>query len=132
MRRRKNNLDGAGMTLVEVMLASAILGVTLVVLLSGASRCLLVMKTSKQYQEAQWALGVGMLERPLFVTNEVDDLEVPDVDYDGFTFSREVGDDDDEDGLYVVKTKVSWGGRGDNRMSEEIVEYVFSPEEEKK
>ena len=56
-------------TLVEVLLATAILSVSLVALLTGASRCLSVMKQAKSYQTAQWTLGLGEVDHPLEATN---------------------------------------------------------------
>ena len=123
-----------GMTLIEVLLATALMGVGLSVLLTGAARCLGVVKRSREYQMAQWALGMGMLEHPIEFLSEdddlidIEDLEVDPVDYDGFVFSREVMDDEDEDGLYAVHTHVSWESGG-KQKTEVRVQYVFWPEE---
>ncbi|MFC1497388.1 prepilin-type N-terminal cleavage/methylation domain-containing protein [Verrucomicrobiota bacterium] len=123
----------SGMTLIEVMLAIMILGVGLTVLLTAASRCLAVLKLSKNYQTAQWVLGMGQLEYPLVATNELDELEVDSVDYDGFKFSREVEEEEEgeeEDGLHVVRTRVTWSDRR-GKFSEEIVQYVLKMDEDK-
>lgn len=119
-----------GMTLVEVVLAITILSVGLSVLLTGVSRCLAVMKASRRYQNALWALEKGMVDYPLFVTNDVKSLEVDGVEYEQFEFWREVEDDEDEDGLYVTRTGVTWheGGRA---MSEEVIQYVLEVDDEK-
>jgi prepilin-type N-terminal cleavage/methylation domain-containing protein len=114
-----------GFTLVEVLLATLILSLALVALLTGASRCLAVMKQAKQYQTAQWTLGLGEVDYPMEATNDVKQLAVDDVAYpNGCTYSRIVEDDEDEDGLYVVRIRVTWPGRG-NVMKEEVVRYVF-------
>jgi prepilin-type N-terminal cleavage/methylation domain-containing protein len=115
-----------GFTLVEVMLAAVILGVGLAVLMTAASRCLLVMKAARNYQEAQWVLGLGEADHPMAETNDLEDLNVAPTDYpNGCAFSREVEkDDEDEDGLHVVRTRVTWTQRG-HEMKEEIVSYVF-------
>lgn len=114
-----------GFTLVEVLLAVAIAGAALAVLLTASSRCLSVSRKSKDYQNAQWVLGKGELDYPLFLTNDVRRLEVGKTDYEGgFSFSRHVEDDDDKDGLYVVRTKVTWTAAGGEK-GEEIVQYVL-------
>lgn len=122
-----------GMTLVEVMLAVAILSVGLSALLVAASRCIAVIRSARQYQEAQWVMGLGDLEHPIEITEETEDVmdfEVSDVEYtDGFVYSREIEDDEDEDGLYVVRTRVTWAGRARD-LKEEVVGYIYFPEEE--
>jgi len=120
-----------GFTLVEVLLAAAILSASLVVLLTGASRCLAVMKSAKNYQQAQWTLGQGEVDFPMMATNDVKALAVDEAKghYDnGFTYSRTVDDDEDEDGLYVVRITVKWSDR-ENAPREEVVRYVWQPKE---
>jgi hypothetical protein len=119
-----------GMTIVEVVLASTILAVALVVLLTGAARCLGVMKLARNYQTARWTMDLGNQEHPIVSTNDVEDLEVSAVIYpNGYTYSRTVEDDEDDDGLYVIRTRVSWSDRG-RQPYEEVVEYVWQKAEE--
>lgn len=121
----------AGMTLIEVLLAATLLGLGLVTLLSGLSSCLAVMRASREYQTAQWALSLGELTYPVTGVEEVTDLEVePDSNLvEGFTFSRvvdekEVEDDLTDDGLYVVRTRIFWGAGGEGQ-AEELVGYIW-------
>jgi prepilin-type N-terminal cleavage/methylation domain-containing protein len=119
-----------GMTIIEVVLASAILSVALVVLLTGAARCLGVMKLARNYQTARWTMDLGNQEHPMLSTNDVNDLEVAAITYpNGYKYSRTVEDDEDEDGLYIIRTRVSWSDRG-REPYEEVVEYVWQKEEE--
>jgi len=119
-----------GMTLIEVLVASVILGAGLMVLLTGASRCLAVVHKAKNYQVAQWTLNMGELDYPVIDTNDVMDLAVPPYEYDnGFTFERVVEDDDDDDGLYVIRTIVTWPERG-RVAKEEVVRYVLQVEDD--
>lgn len=128
----------SGLTLIEVLLAAALLGLALVTLLSGISSCLAVMRASREYQTAQWALSLGELTYPMTTFEEVEDLEVePDSELvEGFTFERTVDpiEDDDplqDDGLYVVRTRISWGGGGEGQV-EELASYVWHKEGEVK
>ncbi len=120
-----------GLTLVEVILAAAILGIGLTVLLTAASRCLAVMKQAKNYQAALWTLNMGEVEYPMIATNELEDLVVDGHEFDnGFIYSREVDEEDeDEDGLHEVRTRVTWKGRG-SEMVEEVVQYVYREPED--
>jgi type II secretory pathway component PulJ len=118
-----------GMTLIEVMLAVVILGAGMSVLLTGASRCLAVMRQSKEYQQAQWVMSVGQLEHPFMFAEDIEEQAVSGEDYDGYTFIRDIEEDDDEDELFVVRTRVVWERNGRERMTE-IVEYVFQVDED--
>jgi len=121
-----------GFTLVEVLLAVVILSVGLTALLTGAARCIAVMKTAKSYQDAIWTLNKGEAEHPLtVVTNDIKSLEVSNEEYpNGFSYSREVEDDEDEDGLYVVRARATWSEKG-RESKEEVVSYVMYLENKK-
>lgn len=120
----------SGFTLIEVLLAVIILGVGFTVLLTGVSRCLAVVKIARNYQEAQWVLDLATLEYPMIAGVEPEDLEVDTVAYpDGYTFERVVEEDEDEDGLYVVRSRVTWTDRG-RHGTEEAVRYILHLENE--
>lgn len=117
-----------GMTLIEVMLASTILSVGLAVLLTGASRCMTVIHRAKNYQTAQWTLNIGELEYPMTDTNDVMNLAIGPIEYEnGFSFERIVEEDDDEDNLFLVRTKVTWLDRG-RSTTEEVIRYMLQAE----
>jgi prepilin-type N-terminal cleavage/methylation domain-containing protein len=125
-----------GMTLVEVILAVMILSISMVVLLTAMSRCLVVMKVVGNYHRAQWVLGQAELDHPLDLLGRPrdltpEDLEVADQDYEGYTFSRSV-EDPDQDAeqparLLIVRSRVAWSDRG-REMREEVVRYVYYKE----
>lgn len=119
-------------TLIEVFLAVALMSIGMVVMLTAVTRCMATLKGGKMYQTAQWTLNKGDLDHPIVATNDVKSLEVSPVDYPGgFTFSREVEDDDDKDHLFVVKTRVSWADHS-HEMSEEVIRYVLEiPKDDK-
>jgi len=131
--------ERAGMTLVEVLLAAAIMGVGLTTLLTAASRCIAVMRAAKQYQNAQWALNLGELEHPLILPKDEGDKDaMPDWDVspepygEGMIYEREVEEpeEDAEDGLFTVRSRVTWS-EGGRSGSEEVVRLVFVKEKAK-
>lgn len=121
-RRRRG-----GFTLIEVLIAAAIMGFGLTALLTAASRCLAVMRAAKQYQDAQWALNLGELEHPILPNQEPEDWAVSSERLEnGMTYEREVEEPpkDRQDGLYVLRSRVIWSEKGRNGR-EEITRYVF-------
>lgn len=127
-----------GLTLIEVLMATAILGAAMAMLLTAASRCLAAMKIARNVQIAHWTFSMGELEHPLIATNEVEALEVWPVEYaDGFFFEREAErdaetrDEDDRGFLYIVRTRVRWSERS-RELAEEVVGYVYVRDEEQR
>ena len=104
-----------GMTLIEVLLAVFVLGVCLVGIMEGMAQCMEVFRAAGVVGEAGNVLARGDAEHPFYVKNDpVEDLSVSaDTGLlDGWTYEREVEDDEDEDGLYVVTTTVRKGRGG--------------------
>jgi len=124
-----------GFTLIEVLLASLILGIGLTVLLSSLSICLRTMKLARDYDRVQWVLGLGELTypEPLEISKDVKTdytVEPDDQLFEGFTFERVVDEktpeEEQKDKLFVVRTRVLWGeDEGDGRPCEELVRYVW-------
>ena len=121
-----------GFTLVEVLLAVAVLSLGLTILLASASQCMAVMRQAREFQTAQWTLGLGEAKYPPAVSDNMEkDLVVDPVEVNGQTFSREVqkeNERDEKDKLLVVKTIVTWASRGRD-MREEVVRYVLDTKE---
>jgi prepilin-type N-terminal cleavage/methylation domain-containing protein len=125
----------SGLTLIEVMLALAILGIGLAVLISTASKCLAVVKQSRNYETARHYLALVELE----FKNKVLELEPGQDLEDGsgdVTFPEsnqyhgkwEVATEgDEEDGLKKVVFRVSWSERGANPC-EEVTTYLYVPQ----
>ncbi|MBU4200203.1 MAG: hypothetical protein KKG09_07525 [Verrucomicrobia bacterium] len=123
-------LSGSGFTLVEAVLALAILSIGVFVLIECTAKCLAVIRMSRQYQTARMILDQGELEYPLIWTNEVDKNTVAPVTYpNGYTFSRELALVDGEECLYVVKTRVAWSAIGQASF-EEVASYLYSPKKD--
>jgi len=134
----------AGLTLVEVLLAVMILGVGLAALMVSLSQSMGLMRASKEYLDAQWVLGLGELKNPLRETNDVkekvpvapeslDEFLNDELRLRRYLFSREVDEkeespDIEDDGLFVVHSKVEWGGvrySGKKGNEEEVVRLVL-------
>ena len=117
------------MTLVEAVLALAILSIGIFILIETTAKCLSVVRVSRNYQTARAVLDQGESEHPLRGTNEVEENKVASVDYDGYVFSRDLQPVDGEVKLYKVITKVAWSETGKDSF-EEVISYVYCPNEE--
>lgn len=124
----------SGLTLVEVMLALAILGIGLGALIATASKCLSVVHQSKNYETARHLIGLVEVENPLQLEEKIQTgAETGSFQggYNGYSWSRtiEQATDDEEDGLFRVTTRVSWSERGQSAF-EEVSTYLYAPEPE--
>jgi len=134
-RRRRSSsclppAGAAGFTLVEAVVALAILSIGIFVLVEATARCLAVIRLSRDYQVARAVLDRGETEHPLRTTNAPDDNAVPPTELaDGFFFSRELEPTDGEVRLYRVVTRVTWSDAG-QAAREQVVSYAFFPNEE--
>ena len=131
-----------GFTLLEVMIATIILSVGLVVLLTSFMNCQKVMIASQDFETAQYVLSLGETAYPLPSPEQVsddpidhellNDLDIRDMprereqELEKYTFRREVDEVDDEElersgYLYTVRTTVSWGGKRGMNQNETTV-----------
>lgn len=114
------------------MLALMILGIGLTALIAAASRCLAVVRQSRNYETSRNLINRVEVERPLQLEEEiVEGTDGGDFggDYGGYTWFREikvVGEE--EDGLFEVRTRVSWSDRGQESF-DEVMTYLYAPEE---
>lgn len=123
-------MNRAGFTLIEVLIATLILALGLIALMTSLGNCATMMMLSKEYQDAQYVFSLGELKYPFKESTDVEkDLPVdPDSELvEGYVFERTVDEkeldtNEVDDKLYVVRTRVSWG-RGEDQ-SEELVRYV--------
>lgn len=133
-------MNRSGFTLIEILIATLILSMGILALMTSLGNCATMMTLAKQYQDAQYVFSLGELKYPIMDTTDVEtDLPV-DGDSDlveGYVFERTVDEkkldtNEVDDGLYVVRTRVSWGKSDD--QSEELVRYVrqLSSSSEKK
>jgi prepilin-type N-terminal cleavage/methylation domain-containing protein len=115
-----------GFTLIEVVLALAILSVGLFGLLMAASRCLAVIGVSRDYEVARRTLDRGELDHPLISHIRVSDIEVFGRTYEeGFRYSRSVEEVPNEDDLFIVRSVVKApAGKSSRRL--EVTRYFYT------
>jgi len=132
-----------GFTLVEILIATMILSIGIMVLLTGVGNCAKMTLLSKQFQEVQYIFTLVDLKYPIEATDKVEeDLPVASVSatelvevaspqirevLERYTFERIVEEKELEtnqvdDGLYIVRSIVTWGPTDDDR--EELLRYV--------
>ena len=121
-----------GLTLIEVLLAVVILGISSSAILVGVSRCLAVIRKARHYENARRFLYRVELEHPL----DREDIEASDRSGSfegvaGYSWMREIEPVDPEfrPGLYRVSTRVLWSDRGEER-AEEVTTYVYRPKDD--
>jgi prepilin-type N-terminal cleavage/methylation domain-containing protein len=119
----------AGLTLIEVLLATVILAVGMTALVTATSRCLAVAGKAKEYETARRLLGQVDLEIPI----EFDELEegVESGNFSGefrdYTWRREIIEFDDEElEMFTVVTSVQWSRKG-SEAKEEVATYIYGP-----
>jgi prepilin-type N-terminal cleavage/methylation domain-containing protein len=132
-----------GFTLIEILIATMILSTGIMVLLTGVGNCAKMMTLSKQFQETQYIFSLVDLKYPIEVTKDVEkDVPVESISaiellekpsqqmqevLERYTFERTVDERELEtnqvdDGLFIVRSIVSWGPGEDER--EELLRYV--------
>lgn len=121
-----------GLTLIEVMLAVVILGVGAGVLMLATARCLAVATKARHYSTAQrLILRVGA-ENPITRSEISAGTESGDFE-DGISWEREISEPESEDreGLYTVRTRVSWSARGKERFEEIVTLHYIEPKDDR-
>ena len=146
-----------GFTLLEVLIATIILGVGLTTVIISMSQAQQVMLGPTYLETAQEVMDLGDMAYPLAdVTDPEDELEVEetraselwekisdirltdaqDEKFHGYTWKREwLNKNDDEEierlgGLHIVKVTVRWGDdRRGNHEEESYVTFWRKPEE---
>ena len=128
-----------GLTLLEVLMALAIMGIGIIGLVSAASRCLAIVRKSKNYENARHLLGRVEMDLHEYLLENEGEVEAGsgsvrfdspfDDGWNGSWTLTEMGDGEDETkGLFELHLKVSWSERGQEN-NEEVVSYLYAPEE---
>ena len=123
----KTETHSAAFTLIEAIAAVAIMSLCAIALLSAAGRCVLVARTAENFHTSVAVIDLGELEHPFVMTNEVFENEVEEYEPldNGFTFSRSVEAIEDEEDMFVVRTRVSWSERSAEAF-EEVETYIYT------
>jgi len=105
--------DKSAFTLVEAVIAVAIMSICAFALMAAASKCLALALASRNLHTAATVIDQGELDYPMLPTNEVSDNVVEPVTYgNNFTFTRTVEPLGEEKDMFVVETTVSWSMKG--------------------
>jgi len=122
----------SGMSLIEVLLALAILSIGLAVLIQTVSRCLAVVYKTRNYETARYLLQRLDAEHPLGINQQITaGVEAGKFDppNDQFSWQREItfiGLEDEP--LFQVKTRIAWSDDGSHESAQETETIVFKPE----
>ena len=128
-----------GFSLIEVLVATAILAVGLLAIFASLSPSIGMYSTARRLQELQWIAALGELRHPLAGYEKLEDIVVDEDDSlaeddeslgEGCIFSRtidekELEEDEEDDGLYVIRTTIEWGKGGER---EEFVRLLWDPD----
>jgi type II secretory pathway component PulJ len=127
MRNRKKSR--AGVTLIEVLLATVILSAGITTLVLAATRALAVARKAKEYETARRLIGQVDLEIPPNFEEIEEDTETGNFDrpFSDYSWEREITEMEDEElKMFIVRTAVFWSNKGQEK-SEEVVTYIYGP-----
>jgi hypothetical protein len=120
----------SGLTLIEAVLALAILAISVIVFAETTARCFKVIRVSRNYEIARSVLDRGEADFPLSSTNSLSQNEVDGFLYEnGFKFSRNLEEMAEEEKVFIVRTRVSWSEYGKDSF-EEVVSLLYCPNED--
>ena len=119
-----------GFTLIEVMLSIAILGIGAGILMVATSRCMAVATRAKHYGRAHRLIQQVEAAHPLTRGEIEEGTESGTLD-DGYTWEREITESETEgrEGLYTIRTRVSWAIRGKQSYEETVALHYIRPTE---
>jgi len=111
-------------------MALVILGTGLVVLIAAASRCVAVVRKVRNLETTRELFGRVEVEKPIWVEEDIEDAAGQGSftgEYSQYRWRRDIeGVGDEDDGLWLVTTTISWSDRG-MENSETVVTYVHWP-----
>ena len=118
-----------GFTLVEVLLAIVLLGVSLTIFLDAANQSLAFISDARDYERARNYLQILELREPLDLENLEESRDGGTLNVDGparVAWTREVTEvGKEEDELFHIHTEVSWGR--DSVFRESVDTYLHLP-----
>lgn len=118
----------SGLTLIEVLLAIAILGIGLIVLVAAAGKCLSLARKAHNYETARELLARVQVESPIEAAEEIEDVEDSGdfgSEFSGWTWKRELEKVGlEEQGLFKITTTVFWS-ENRHESSESLVTLKY-------
>jgi len=132
-RKSKIQNQKSGLSLIEVMIATAILGMGIAGIVAAGAKCLAVARQARNYQIAREAMARVELKNPIQLEEKIEnasDSGSLDRPYENFDWRREVepvGPEDD--GLYRITTEIVWTD-GSTKGRETIVTYLHRPNDD--
>lgn len=129
---KQNPTDRQGFTLIEVLIALVILGVSVASLMEATARCMSVIGHARKLEIARGLMDRVDAENPILSVDMEEGSESGDFDdAEGYTWFREIVMDDEENrpGLFVVTTRVQWSDSG-REAFEEVVTFKYCPDAE--
>lgn len=121
-----------GMTLIEVLLAMLILGLSIGALMTNASRCLSVIRKTSQYETARQLIQRIEIDAPLDDDDILNSETAGTFDeYEGYRWTREITEIDEEKklGLFLISTRIYWNDRNRD-IYEEVSTLRYLPRED--
>ena len=119
-----------GLTLVEVLIAVAILSVGAAVLLTATSRCLAVVRAARDYYAARHVMDLVDIEHPILAVkvngqDQILNATLDNLDYpNGFTASRSIARSETYKDLLIVNTRV-YRRAGSTNRGEQATSFLY-------
>jgi type II secretory pathway component PulJ len=115
-----------GFLLLEVILAVALLAISMFAIIDSLGRCVAAAKAVQSYSISEILLANKSFEFRAARAGDIFDQEGTFADYPGYSWSRRL-ERTETDGLWQQTIAVYWQERG-NTVSDSIVEYRYLPE----
>jgi prepilin-type N-terminal cleavage/methylation domain-containing protein len=122
----------AGLSLIEVLLALAILGMGLAAIVAAGMRCVAVARNVRVHETVRDLITRVEVEKPIQLAEKAADIndsgnfEAPYSSYRWERTAEPIGLE--EDYLFQVTTRILWS-EGGRAASEEVVTYVLRPQD---
>lgn len=119
-----------GLTLIEVLIAVAILSVGAAVLLTATSRCLAVVRAARDYYAARHVMDLVDIEHPILAVkvngqDQILNATLDNLDYpNGFTASRSIARSETYKDLLIVNTRV-YRRAGSSARGEQVTSFLY-------
>lgn len=119
-----------GFSLIEVMIATMILGLGIAGIVAAGAKCMAVARQAKNYEVAREAVARVDVEKPILLEEKIENAEdggTLEAPYQSFTWQRSVEPVGlEDDGLFQITTVVQWS-EGSDKGREEVVTLLRRP-----